>query len=66
MEWGPQAAQTALLAGPGYTGQVRGGGENMQKEEPEGWGLSLFSSFRSACPHALRMYFLYFLNKTEL
>ena len=41
MEWGPQAEQTALLTGPGYTGQARGGGENMQKEEPEGWGLSL-------------------------
>ena len=68
MERGPQVEQTALLASPVYMGQAQGEEKRHIKREAKGLGvfLSLFTSFRSACPHALRMYFLSFLNKTEL
>ena len=35
-------------------------------KEPGCSRFLLFASFGSVCRHALRMYFLYFLNKTEL
>ena len=69
-EWGPQAEQTALLPSPFYIWKTQGE-EKAQKEEPKGQGslsrkfivsvfffsLSYLCVFRSAWPHASRMYF---------
>ena len=58
LERGPQVEQTALLAGPVYTGQARGEEKTCRKRGRGAGGLSLlFESFGSACPRALRMYF---------
>ena len=63
-EWGPQAEQAALLTSPVYIGQARGGWWGREKKHKKrrqrAGSLSLspsLSSFGSACPHALRMYF---------
>ena len=54
MEWGPQAAQTALLAGPGYTGQAPGGGEkHIKRGAKSGWGLSSLRIFWVGMPSRL-------------
>ena len=46
-EYGPQVEQTALLAGPVYTGQARGR-RNIWKDGPRGRGLSLSPACRGA------------------
>ena len=56
---GPQVKETALLASPIYIGQAQGEEKKHIKRGAKiGLGASLlFTSFGSACPHALRMYF---------
>ena len=69
LEWGPQVKQTALLASPIYIGQAQGEEKKNILKRGAKIGLEaslLFVSFGSAYLQALRMYFLYFLNKTEL
>ena len=67
-EWGPQVKQTAFLASPIYIRQAQGeekkhikGGAKIGLEDS-----LLFTSFGSAFHHALRIFFLCFLNKTEM
>ena len=75
-EWGPQAAQTAPLAGPVYIGQARGrkrhikrGAKGPGSLSPTCVSRSLSLSSRLLGQHALTprgCIFLYFLNKTDL
>ena len=54
LESGPQVEQRALLASPIDTGQARGRGKNVQKEEPK-WagGLSSLPAFWVSLPSRL-------------
>ena len=57
-ECGPQVKQTALLARPVYTGQAQEE-KKTYKKRSQNWARAslLFTSFGSAFPHILRMYF---------
>ena len=59
--------QTALQASPVYIGHAQGEErKNISKEAPKS-GQGLLVPLRLLCRHALhRIFFLYFLNKTEL
>ena len=65
-EWGPPVKQTAFLASPVYIGQAQEEEKNLigAKTGPE--ASPLFTSFGLASPHASKIYFPFFLNKTEL
>ena len=53
----PQVEQAALLGGPDYRGQARGGEENV-KRGAKGWGLSPVRVFGVSMPHSSRRYLL--------
>ena len=56
-ECGPQVTHTALLASPGYAGQVQGRRPMYERRKPRGRASLLFASFGPARPHAYRVCF---------